>query len=91
MIYMKSDDGSLRILVLETANLEQLKNGRPLRTQDGEVLVAWTPDMVWLADKLMYTGGDASKIAEAIEQSAKRPQKPPRPKHKPHKYKFGGD
>lgn len=90
MIYMKSADGELRIVILETANLEEIKKGRPAKTPDGSVLIAWTADPVWLADKILDTDGDTAAIGKLIDEGAKRPEKPgPRPKHKPHDHKFG--
>lgn len=91
MIYLKSADGSLKIVVLESANLEALKAGKPAKTADGSVLIAWTPDPVWLADKLMDCDGDGAAIGRLIDEAAKRPQQPsPRPKHGMHEHKFGG-
>lgn len=90
MLYLKSADGALKIVVLETANLEALKAGRPAKTADGSVLIAWTPDPVWLADKLMDCDGDGAAIGRLIEEAAKRPQRGPRPKHGYHEHKFGG-
>lgn len=87
MIYLKGPD--LTVIVLETANLEELQKGRPAVTPDKKVMVCWTPDLVWLADKIADTDGDASKISELIDQAAKRPQKGPRPYHKPHEAKLG--
>lgn len=84
---MRSEDGELAIVVLETANLEELKKGWPAKTPDGSVLIAWTPDPVWLADKIMDAmgrGGDAKEIGRLIDEAAKRPQKPARPYHKAH-------
>jgi len=92
MIYMKTADGKLRIVVLESANIEELKKGRPAKTADGSVLIAWCPDPVWLADQLMNTDGDGVEVARLIDEAAKRPEKPsPRPTHKPHLHKFGGE
>ena len=69
MLYMAA--GDRHIVILETGNLEELKKGRPAITPDGEVLICWTPDPVWLADKILETNGDGSKstptlIAEAF-------------------------
>lgn len=90
MIYLKSPEGDVRIVVLETANLESLKAGKPAKSPDGSVLIAWTPDPVWLADKIMETGGDAVQIGKLIDEAAKRPQKPTnRPHHGQHVHKFG--
>lgn len=89
MLYMTSTDGSLRIVILESANLEELKKGHPAKTPDGSVLIAWTPDPVWLADKLMETNGDGAAVAKIIEEASKRPQKPStRPYHGTHKHTF---
>ena len=91
MIYMKSADGDVRIVVLETKNLEEIKAGRPAKSPDGSVLIAWTPDPVWLADKIMDTGGDAVAIAKLIDEGSKRPQMPSdRPKHEPYAKSFLG-
>lgn len=93
MLYLKSDDGKVRVVVLDTANLEALRAGRPASTADGEVLIAWTADPVWLADKIMdVPDGDVAAIAAIIDESARRPQKPVgRPTHKPHLHQFGGE
>ena len=88
MLYMKSSGGDLHIIVLESANLEEIAKGRPAKTPDGEVLICWTPDPVWLADKVLDTAGDAEKIAKLIDESSKRPQQPPRPYHETHQTHF---
>ena len=89
MLYLKSADGALRIVILESTNIEELKKGRPAKTADGQVLIAWTPDPVWLADKLMDTDGDTAAVARLIDEASKRPEKPsPRPKHGLHLHKF---
>src|SRR5687767_2039845 len=91
MIYMKTSDGALRLVILEPGNIEEIKKGHPAKSPDGEVLIAYTPDMVWLADKLMDTDGDTTAIARLIEEAAKRPEKPAdRPTHAPHKHEFPG-
>jgi hypothetical protein len=84
MLYMQSADGELKIVILETCNIEEIKKGRPAVTQDKSVLIAWTPDPVWLADKIMETRGDPEKIAKLIDEASKRPQREPRKYHKPH-------
>lgn len=86
MIYMQA--GDLKIIVLETVNLEELKKGRPAKTLDGTVLIAWTPDPVWLADKILETGGDGAAIGRLIDEAAKRPQKTARPHHNKHTHDF---
>lgn len=75
MIYLKSADGTVKIVVLESANIEAIKAGRPAKTADGSVLIAWTPDVVWLADKLMDSDGDAAEIGRLIDEAARRPER----------------
>jgi hypothetical protein len=89
MLYMETTDKSLKIVVLETANLEEIKKGRPAHTPDGSVLIAWTPDPVWLSDRILESGGDGKKIAAAIDEASKRPQKGPRPHHEPYHTRLG--
>ena len=89
VIYLSGDDGKLKIVILETANLEELKKGRPAKSPDGTVVVAWTADPVWLADKLMDCDGDPKKIAALIDEATRRPEKPsPRPHHGAYLKKF---
>lgn len=89
MLYLRTADGHLRIVVLETAQLDELKKGRPAKTPDGSVLIAWTPDPVWLADRVLDSNGDAELIAKAIDEASKRPEKPPgRPYHETHVRNF---
>jgi len=86
MIYLKGD--GIAIVILETANLEEIKKGRPAKTPDENILIAWTPDPVWLADKIAESDGDAKRIGELIDEASKRPQKPPRTYHKTHRHQF---
>lgn len=92
MIYMKSEEGDVRIVVLESANIDRIREGKPAKTPDGSVLIAWTPDPVWLADKIMDAKGDAAAIGRLIDEAAKRPQKPSdRPFHEPYAKSFLGE
>lgn len=92
MLYLSDKTGALKIIVLESANLDELRKGRPAKSPDGSVLIAWTPDPVWLADKVMDSGGDARAIARLIDEAAKRPEKPRgRPHHEPYLKTFLGD
>ncbi len=85
MLYMTGDK---TIIVLESGNLEELKKGRHAITPDGKILIAWTPDPVWLADQVLASGGDGKKIGTLIDEAAKRPEKPTRPYHKPFQTKL---
>jgi len=89
MIYLSGD--GLKIIILESANLDELRKGHPARTPDGSVVIAWTPDPVWLADRLMDMDGDGETIGRLIDEAAKRPEKAgPRPYHKTHQRKLRG-
>lgn len=89
MLYMTTTNGELKIVILESANIEEIKKGRPAKTPDKSVLVAWTPDPVWLADQILMSDGDAETIAKLIDIASKRPQKPfNRPRHETHYHKF---
>lgn len=88
MIYMSGD---VKIMILETANLEELKKGRPAKSPDGTVLVAWCPDVEWLGRELAKSGGDGRRIAELIDEAAKRPEKPTGPYRGMKKVEFHED
>lgn len=89
MLYLQSADGAVKIVILEAANMDKIRSGQPAKTPDGSVLIAFTPDPVWLADKLMDTDGDAADIGRLIDEASKRPQKEPnRPKHGQHIHNF---
>jgi hypothetical protein len=87
MLYMSGD--KVKIIILESSNLDELRKGHAARTPDGSVLIAWCPDPVWLADKIMDTKGDGAAIGKLIVEASKRPEKPsPRPRHAPHVTRF---
>jgi hypothetical protein len=71
------------MLVLEPGNIEKLKRGEPIHKwlnefipelpTKVELLFAYTPDAVWVAEQLKGAkGGDALKLAEIVEQSLSR-------------------
>ena len=74
MLYMTGDD--VKIIILETANLDELKKGRPARTPDNSVMIAWCPDPAWLAEQIKKSGGDGMVIGKLIDEAAKRPENP---------------
>lgn len=80
MLYMTGEN--LTLIVLETENLEALKQGRPAKSPDGKILIAWTPDAEWLAEQIAATDGDSRTIANLVDESTKRPHKT-RPYHGP--------
>lgn len=90
MLYMTA--GDLKIVILETGNLDELKKGRPARTPDDSVLIAWTPDPQWLANEILKTGGDGAAIGRLIDEAAKRPEKPtPGPSFPMQEHRFDKD
>ena len=91
MLYLKSADGDLLIIVLETANLEELQKGRPAHTPDGSVLIAWTPDPEWLARQIIASGGDVKQICLAIDLASQRPQTELRPAHPLQEFHLEGE
>lgn len=81
MIYLTGD---VTIIVLETANLEELKKGRPAHSPDKKVLVAWCPDLPWLAGEMtkLFNGADqpdGAEIGVLIDRASKRPENPTPP------------
>ena len=83
MLDLSTDDKSFRLIILESANFEELKKGRPAQTTDGRVAIAWTPDPAWLSARIEESDGDLDKIMAAIEESLQRPQAPVREQFEP--------
>jgi hypothetical protein len=48
MIYFTTAGGSGACLVLEPCEIAQLKQGLPVTTPDGNILICFSPDMEWL-------------------------------------------
>jgi hypothetical protein len=92
MIYLSAqrDGQPVSIVILESGNLEKLKEGSPCMTPDGRVLIAWTPDIEWLRDQILASDGHLDKIADAIAESAKRPQTAVRGSRTMEMHTFGG-
>lgn len=89
MLYMQGTNGT-KVIVLETENLEEIRKGHPAHTPDDSVVIAWTPDPEWLAARILASDGDAVAIGKAIDEAAKRPQAPLRPRHETNVHKLGG-
>jgi hypothetical protein len=71
------------MLVLEPGNLEKLKQGQPIHKwlnefvpnlpQKIELLFAYSPDVVWVAEQIQKLGtNDALKLAEIVQESLTR-------------------
>jgi hypothetical protein len=73
MIYMKLSNGR-HLLVLEPANLARLQDGEPMVTPNKEIMIAYTPDIVWLTAKLMKVefGFTPSELDDVLAEALKR-------------------
>jgi hypothetical protein len=81
----------IAIVILEKGNIDEILKGRPAKTPDGKIIICFTPDPVWLADKIQDTSGDAAQIGRLIEEASKRPQRPAnRPTHEKYIKSFLG-
>jgi hypothetical protein len=80
---LHDEEGSVCImLVLEPGNLEKLKAGQPIHKwlnefipelpTKVELLFAYTPDAVWVAERMKACEGDALRLAELIQESLTR-------------------
>jgi hypothetical protein len=80
---LSDDKGGLSILlVLEPDNFEKLKRGEPIHKflnefipelqTKVELLLAYTPDAVWVSEQMQGRKGDALKLAEIIRESLTR-------------------
>ena len=84
MIAARLHDGKkiCLMLVLEPGNLEKLKSGQPIHKflnefmpdlkTSVELLLAYTPDAVWVAEQMKHCPNDARRLAEIVEQSLTR-------------------
>lgn len=81
---LEKPDGAVCImLVLEPGNLEKLKRGEPIHkwlnefmpglTTPVELLFAYTPDAVWVAEQMKGLT-DGADLASVIEASLSRPE-----------------
>ena len=77
----REDGGLCIMLVLEPGNFEKLKAGEPIHKflnefipelpTKIELLLAYTPDPVWVSEQI-GKNGDAIKLAELIQESLTR-------------------
>jgi hypothetical protein len=73
MIYLKLTDGR-HLLILEPANLARLQGGEPITSPTHEVMVAYTPDILWLQDKLVQCDFEITpkQLDKLLAQGLKR-------------------
>lgn len=88
MIYMIGDNGRLKILILETANLDRIRAGQTLHTEDKTVVVAWCPDIDRLGVALQATGGDVVAVGALIDEARSWPEAPLRQPHSARRHSF---
>ena len=81
---MTREDGQILILlVLEPGNIEKLKRGEPVHKflnefmpelrQSVELLFAYTPDAVWVANQMKGKPFDSETLADVLQESLARP------------------
>jgi hypothetical protein len=85
MIYLKLVDGR-HIVILEPGNLRELeRGGNPAVSPDKEVMVAYTPDVEWLNEKLMECRAELNQSPELLDDLLKQSQKRPRVEERPYR------
>lgn len=81
---LHGEDGKLCLMiVLEPGNIEKLKRGEPIHkflneflpelNTKIELLFAYSPDVVWVAEQI-GKNGSAARLVEIIEESLSRPE-----------------
>jgi hypothetical protein len=83
MIFLVTQDGK-RLLILEPANLEAIKQGGSVVSPDGSVQLLYTPDAIWLGQQIHavaeFMNGD---VLESLHKSSlERPEIYDRADHK---------
>jgi len=77
MLYATTESG-LKVIVVDSRNLEMLRAGYPLKTFDESVYVAWTPDLQWVTDQVRECS-EADRcgphLGDIIQASLSRPEK----------------
>ncbi len=67
-------NGSRQMVIFDSAELELMRSGAPLRTPNGDTFV-WTADPVWLAERIgLEARVSPDKMMEAIMESQERPE-----------------
>lgn len=67
------------VAIIEPSNIDKLKEGKPLLTPDGKIMVAYTPDMEWFQNHFRAMIGisnssvDAKLLDFLLKEGLKRP------------------
>lgn len=78
MIYFTTPDDK-HVLILSLDNLDRMRRGQPLASQDSKVLVCYTHDINWFRDQLLreFNTNDRTitteKFDELLREGLKRP------------------
>lgn len=76
MLFVVLEPGNIDLLTIGNHIAFTFKNGNTTT----EVIIAYTPDMVWVADQLKK---ESASIMEILHDSLRRPEVHVRPYHKP--------
>ena len=73
MIYFKLKNGN-HLVLLEPTNFDRLKEGRAARSHDGEVVIVYVPDPVWMEEQIQkrMPGLDSEELEELLNECLKR-------------------
>jgi hypothetical protein len=82
MIYAAA--GDTHIVVLSVKNIERLKEGKPLLTQNKRVVIMYSPDIDWVKDQIearqhanvLTDEMSAEWLLTKVNQSLSRPENP---------------
>lgn len=53
MIYIKTRGGGKRVVILEPGNLQHLQDAGLVKSPDGEIVILYTPDMLWFQEEAL--------------------------------------
>jgi hypothetical protein len=78
VIYFTTPDEK-HILILSIDNLDHIRKGHPLASQDSKVLICYTHDMTWFRDQLLHVFNtnnrtiEVAKLDQLLREGLKRP------------------
>jgi len=78
VIYFTTPDEK-HVLILSIDNLDRIRKGQPLASQDSKVLICYTHDIAWFRDQLIHVFNtnnrtiETAKLDELLRLGLKRP------------------
>lgn len=66
MLYLRNTKTKTKLLILEPENIKRLQEGEMLKTFDGEVLIAYSPDSEWTKEQIAQTVDATPEMIERI-------------------------